>query len=104
MHTWLILASLFGVAFTKAVNHSTVNHTEGFCSYHGIKIRLGEEAQPPGECYLTVCEEATYKQGRFHQGVSMVTCPTEGGDSDKVRTISETWPDCCDNPDSTDEE
>ncbi|KAF6205271.1 hypothetical protein GE061_019440 [Apolygus lucorum] len=84
MHTWLILASLFGVAFTKAVKPD--NHTEGFCDYFGIKIRVGEKYQPPGKCRLEVCEEATYKQGQFHQASSSVICPTSFVKINKDRT------------------
>ncbi|KAF6205274.1 hypothetical protein GE061_019443 [Apolygus lucorum] len=107
MHTWLILASLFGVAFTKAVNPA--KDTEGVCNVEGIQIRVGEKYQPPGKCYLKVCDKATYHQGKFQEEISEVTCPTVGTNSEEefvppVPIIRETYPECCHNPVSDSEE
>ncbi|KAF6205275.1 hypothetical protein GE061_019444 [Apolygus lucorum] len=98
MHTWLILACLFGVAFTGTVKPA--NDTEGVCNVEGIKIRVGEEYQPPGKCFLEVCKKATFVQGDFHQQVSMVFCPIGKVDKHSVQPVrrSETFPDCCHKP------
>ncbi|KAF6205272.1 hypothetical protein GE061_019441 [Apolygus lucorum] len=100
MHTWLILACLFGVVFTKAVKPP--KGTEGVCNYYGLKIREGVQVQPPGMCYLTSCKKATYKQGEFHQEFSHDTCPDLAEHDENynpwVRVVIEKYPECCDNP------
>ncbi|KAF6205273.1 hypothetical protein GE061_019442 [Apolygus lucorum] len=101
MHTWLILASLFGVAFTKAVKPA--KDTDGVCNTHGIKVRVGEEAQPPGKCYLVACEEKYDRQGVRHLIDSPLVCEPEfvevGKDFVPPKRTNRTnlpYPDCCD--------